>query len=228
MRIEERLRAVAAMVPPESRVADIGSDHAYLAIYLFRACGAARVIAADKNEGPCKAARQMIKKAGLASEIPVRCGDGLSVLSFGEVDVVCIAGMGGALIARILAASPQVLAGLRRLVLQPMNDAPLLRRWLYEHGWHLTVEMLAQEDGRIYEIMAAEPGEEEIPAEELLVIGPCLWEEKPPLLATHIDGIVKRARRAAAGMEKSPAAQQSESYRKLRAEIEKLEAKRIW
>ena len=228
MRIDERLRAVAALVPPESRVADIGSDHAYLAMYLWRTCGAARVIAADKNEGPCEAARKMIKNAGLASEIPVRCGDGLSVLSLGEVDVVCIAGIGGALIARILAASPQVLASLRRLVLQPMNDAPLLRRWLYEHHWHLAMETLAEADGRLYEILAAEPGAVSLPELGLLLIGPCLWEKKPPLLKKHIESLLLKAHRAAAGMEQSPAAMTREEYRKCKAEIAALEAKQRW
>ena len=228
MGLDARLNAVAALVPPMSRAADIGSDHAYLAIALWRSGKVSRMIAADKHEGPCQAAQRTLAAAGLAEEIPVRQGDGLSVLAPGEVEVVCIAGMGGALITSILAAAPEVLSGLRRLILQPMNDAPHLRRWLYEHGWHLTAETLAEVDGRLYEILAAEPGTAPLPERGLLLIGPCLWADKPPLLRRHVEDLLIKARRMAAGMEKSPAAMARETYQTCREEIAALEAKQRW
>ena len=228
MGLDARLNAVAALVPPMCRAADIGSDHAYLAIALWRSGKVSRMIATDKHEGPCQTAQRTLAAAGLAEEIPVRQGDGLSVLAPGEVEVVCIAGMGGALIASILAAAPEVLSGLRRLILQPMNDAPHLRRWLYEHGWHLTAETLAEVDGRLYEVLAAEPGAAPLPERGLLLIGPCLWADKPPLLRRHVEGLLIKARRMAAGMEKSPTAMAREAYQTCREEIAALEAKQRW
>lgn len=228
MELDARLRAVAALVPTGCRVADIGADHAYLAMHLWQTGRLSGVIAADKNEGPCRSARRTLSAAGLTMDIPVRQGDGLLVLAPGEADVACIAGMGGALIIAILAAAPEVLRTLRRLILQPMNDAPLLRRWLYEHHWHLAAETLAEADGRLYEILAAEPGAVSLPELGLLLIGPCLWEKKPPLLKKHIESLLLKAYRAAAGMEQSPAAMTREEYRKCKAEIAALEAKRIW
>lgn len=228
MALDARLRAVAALVPPGCRAADIGSDHAHLAMELWQTGRVSHVIAADKHAGPCSAARRTLSAAGLTSTIPVRQGDGLSVLAPGEVETVCIAGMGGALIAAILAAVPEVLGTISRLVLQPMNDAPLLRRWLYAHDWHLAAETLAEAEGRLYEVLAAEPGAASLPEQGLLLVGPCLWAEKPPLLKKHVEALLVRARRRAAGMEKSPAAMARAEYRHCKEEIAALEAKRIW
>ena len=175
MALDARLQAVADFVLPGSRVVDVGTDHAYLALELLRQRGAFQVIAADKNAGPCEAARHTIREAGLEGIIPVRQGDGLAVLVPDEVDTICIAGMGGQLIRDILAAAPEILQGASRLVLQPMNAAAGLRRWLYEQGWQLVDESLAEADGRVYEILAAEPGEAApvaSPPEELSVALP--------------------------------------------------------
>ena len=93
--------------------------------------------------------------------------------------------MGGGLIASILAEGAEVLAEVSRLVLQPMNDAAVLRQWLYDNGWHIVEESLATADGRLYEIIAAEPGTEETPEPWLLTLGPVLWRDRPPLFARH-------------------------------------------
>ena len=223
MRLDGRLAAVAALVPFGARVADVGTDHAYLAIALVKDRGAKTVVATDKNEGPCAAARRTLSAEGLSDRVPVRCGDGLAPLLPGEVDTVCIAGMGGGLIASILTAGSEVFAGIARLVLQPMNDAATLRRWLYENGWHIVEESLATVDGRLYEIIAAEPGEEITPEPWLLTIGPVLWQEKPPLFSRHVDAQMERLRRILQGMEKSDAARESEAYRNIAEELRDME-----
>ncbi|MBQ9377059.1 MAG: SAM-dependent methyltransferase [Schwartzia sp.] len=228
MGLDGRLAAVAALVPRGARAADIGTDHAYLARALISERGAARVIATDKNEGPCAAARRTLLAAGLAERIPVRCGDGLSAIAPGEVEVVCVAGMGGTLIVSILAAAPEVLSSLSRLVLQPMNDAASLRRWLYANGWHIAEESLALADGRLYEIIAAEPGAEPMPERRLLTLGPVLWRERPPLFARHAEAHIARLRRVADGMEKSEAARGSEAHRRVLEELRELEEGQAW
>lgn len=228
MHLDERLRAVAALTPEGARAADIGTDHAYLAIELLLSRGAASVVATDKNEGPCAAARRALAAAGLSDRVPVRRGDGFAPIEPGEIDTACIAGMGGGLIASILAAHPRVLAPLSRLVLQPMNDAAGLRRWLYANGWHIAEERLALADGRLYEIIAAEPGEEEMPAPWLLTAGPALWREKPPLFPRHLRAQIERLARIARGMEKSEAARRSAAYRQVTEERKELEARSIW
>lgn len=223
MRLDNRLAAAAALVPFGTRVADVGTDHAYLAIALKKERGAKLVIVTDKNEGPCAAARRTLAEAGLEESIPVRCGDGLSVLVPGEVDTICIAGMGGELIATILAEDMEVLSHVLRLVLQPMNDAAILRRWLYENSWHISDESLAVADGRLYELIAAEPGMEKMPESWLLTLGPVLWREKPPLLARHAEIQMERLRRILCGMEKSATARESEAYRTIAGELQNIE-----
>ena len=223
MRLDGRLAAVAALVPFGARVADVGTDHAYLAIALVKDRGAKTVVATDKNEGPCAAARRTLSAEGLSDRVPVRCGDGLAPLLPGEVDTVCIAGMGGGLIASILAAGSKVLAGISRLVLQPMNDAATLRRWLYENGWHIVEESLATADGRLYEIIAVEPGEEKLPEAWLLTIGPVLWREKPSLFPRHVETQMERLRRILRGMEKSDVARESEAHRNIAEELRDME-----
>ena len=181
------------------------------------------VIATDKNEGPCAAARRTISASGFTNRVQVRLGDGLAPLSPGEVDTVCIAGMGGGLIASILAAGAEVLTEVSRLVLQPMNDAAALRQWLYDNGWHVVEESLATADGRLYEIIAAEPGTEETPEPWLLTLGPVLWRDRPPLFARHAEAQTERLRRILYGMEKSETARESEAYRKIAGELSEIE-----
>ena len=223
MRLDGRLAAVAALVPRGARAADVGTDHAYLAIALLNEQDVETVIATDKNEGPCAAARRTISASGFTNRVQVRLGDGLAPLSPGEVDTVCIAGMGGGLIASILAEGAEVLAEVSRLVLQPMNDAAALRQWLYDNGWHIVEESLATADGRLYEIIAAEPGTEETPEPWLLTLGPVLWRDRPPLFARHAKAQTERLRRILYGMEKSETARESEAYGKIAGELSEIE-----
>lgn len=221
--LDNRLKAVASFVPRGARVADIGTDHAYLAIYIQRELGAKSVIATDKNEGPLSAARHAVAEAGLIDVISLRLGDGLAPIEAGEIDTACIAGMGGELIASILEAAPDVLAKVNRLVLQPMSDAPRLRRWLYENGWYIADETLALADGRLYEIIAAEHGDEPIPSGAALEIGPVLMKKRPEYFERHIDEILSKKRRVLSGMAKSDAARQSAKYKAIENEIKKIE-----
>ena len=217
--LDNRLKAVASFVPRGARVADIGTDHAYLAIYIQRELGAKSVIATDKNEGPLSAARHAVAEAGRIDVI----GDGLAPIEAGEIDAACIAGMGSELIAAILEAAPDVLAKVKRLVLQPMSDAPRLRRWLYENGWRIADETLALADGRLYEIIAAEHGDEPIPSGAALEIGPVLMKKHPEYFERHVDEILSKKRRVLSGMAKSDAARQSSKYKAIENEIKKIE-----
>lgn len=186
--LSKRLMRIARACPVGARVADIGSDHALLASYLAQNGIASQVIAGEVNEGPYQAARRQVERLGLPN-VSVRKGDGLSVLAPGEADVICIAGMGGQLIVSILEAGKSRLEGVRKLILQPNVGEETVRRWLLYNGWELVEEAILEEDGIIYEILVAEPGDPEQPyrdqdrtMEDLLRIGPHLWREKSPVL----------------------------------------------
>lgn len=213
MQLDERLAAIAAFVPHGTAVADIGADHAYLAATLVMEGIAQRAVVGDLSAGACAAARRTVGAQRLTREIDVRQGDGLSVLLPGEAESIVVAGMGGALIAEILAGAPEILTDVQTLVLQPMNGTAKLRRWLYTNGWDIVDETLARAGGHLYEIIRAEHGVAALPDDALLHIGARLFAKRDPLLREHIAAKIAKLTRAAEGMHASAAARQSAAYR---------------
>ncbi|KIL41794.1 SAM-dependent methyltransferase [Gordoniibacillus kamchatkensis] len=155
IKLSKRLQQIADLVPNGARLADIGSDHALLPVHLAERGMIAFAVAGEVNEGPLRAASKQVCEAGLTERIDVRLGDGLAVIRPGEVDVITIAGMGGALIVSILSAGLPKLEGVRTLILQPNVGEEAVRRWLVDHGWFLAKEHILEEDGKIYEILTA-------------------------------------------------------------------------
>ncbi|WP_248926644.1 tRNA (adenine(22)-N(1))-methyltransferase [Paenibacillus hamazuiensis] len=157
IKLSKRLQTIADLVPPGSRIADIGSDHALLPTYLAERGIIAFGIAGEVNEGPFHAADKQIHEAGVRHVVEARLGNGLQVVSEGEVGVVTIAGMGGSLIASILEAGRSKLFSVNRLILQPNVGEDQVREWLIANHWSLTEEHILEEDGKIYEILCAVP-----------------------------------------------------------------------
>lgn len=225
--ISKRLQTIARYCPEGARVADIGSDHALLASYLLVQGIASHVIAGELNEGPYQAALRQIHTLQARDRASVRKGDGLSVLQPGEADVVCIAGMGGQLIVSILTSGADKLVGVRRLILQPNVGEELVRRWLLDNGWQLVDETILKEDGIIYEILVAERGDAHLPytgkdrsPEELLRIGPYLWEKKPPVLAVKWQHEREKWRKVLAQLQRSDKPEAAERIKQIEAEVE--------
>ena len=154
--LDKRLSAVAALVRPGSRVADIGTDHAYLPVYLVEQGICPSAIASDIGAGPLEAARHTVTAAGLTREISCRLGNGLDTVSPDEVEDIAIAGMGGETIAAILEAAPWVKDARLRLILQPMTHAEDLRRWLLTNGFSVREEHLIRDGRHLYPVLAAE------------------------------------------------------------------------
>ncbi|MDI3316179.1 MAG: class I SAM-dependent methyltransferase [Bacillota bacterium] len=182
MQLSPRLLAIARQVPPERVVADVGTDHALLPIYLVSTGITPRAIAVELRRGPLDQARHNVQSFGLGDQVELRQGDGLEALAPGEAEVVVIAGVGGDRIVEILERQPDVRASVLCWIFQPMSQAGGLRRWLVAHGYRLADEELVAEGDRIYEVIRAQPGRE--PPQEALVmeIGPRLWERREPLL----------------------------------------------
>ena len=201
--LSPRLRSVAERVPRGARFADVGTDHAYLPVWLLQQGVVERAIAADLRPGPLDRARATAEKYGLTDRIRFYLCDGLSGISGEEADTVAIAGMGGETIAAILAAAPWTLERGTRLHLQPMSAQPELRRWLQDHGYAILEERLSKEGNTLYTMFTVQAG----PMAELS-LGE-LWAGRQsagaddPLRGEYLERLILQAARAAEGLRKS-------------------------
>ncbi len=150
-----RLQSALPYVARGARVADIGTDHAYLPIHLVAEGIASAALASDIRPGPIASAVSNIRAAGLEARIETLLTDGLRGVERFAPDTILIFGMGGELIADILAAAPWVKDPAIRLVLQPMSRSETLYRYLAENGFCVEAETLTREKQRIYRTLSA-------------------------------------------------------------------------
>ncbi len=223
MRLGERLKCVASYVPEGAKLADVGTDHAYLPVWLTENGVINFAIATDIAAGPCSAARASIERAGLTDKIKVRRGDGLAAVQPGEVDTVVIAGMGASNIIGILQKATTVLDKTEKLILQPMAESVFLRRWLHANGWRVEKEKLAKEAERIYEIISAIKSAGDKYEEWEYQTGRLQLREKDPLWCEYMGILSKKHNFVLKEMEKSNDAAGNEKYREYQKLVAKLE-----
>ena len=136
-------------------VADVGTDHAYLPVYLVASDRADSAVASDINRGPIENAKETVRKYGLENKITTLIADGLDGIEPYHPNDVIIFGMGGELIATIVERAAWTREGVR-LILQPMTKPEALRDYLGENGFCIIDEMLSEADGRVYQTLCAE------------------------------------------------------------------------
>ena len=195
MELTPRLRAVADRVPQGARLADVGTDHGYLPVWLILRGRLSGAIAADLRSGPLERARQTARQYGVEDRISFRQCDGLAAISGDEVDAVALAGMGGDTIASILAAAPWTQE--KTLLLQPMTGFPSLRYFLQNHGYRIGDERIAREGERLYTIWTATGGQMEPLSRAELWVGRQRGDD--PLRGAYLDWMAGKAERALAG-----------------------------
>lgn len=171
---DARLLTALPFLRAGARVIDVGTDHAYLPIYLLEQGLVSFALACDINEGPIASARANIRAAGLSDRIETMRTDGLVGTEYFSPDHILIFGMGGELIARILSDAPWVCTERISLVLQPMSRVSFLRRWLLENGFSITGEAISQRD-KYYQTIEAR-------FDPTRARGACEWSEEELLL----------------------------------------------
>ncbi len=221
--LSARLMSALPYLKKGGAVIDVGTDHAYLPIFLVREGISSRALACDINRGPIESAERNIAAAGFACQIDTLCTDGLHATEGFDPDNILIFGMGGELIIRILSEAPWVKDANIGLVLQPMTRAHLLRRWLLENGFEIVGETITHED-RYYQTIAARYcGKSEEYTEEELLLGRLNIQNNAPNLrgfVKHEIGVWEAIRR---GKSQSANADTSDEDRTLQFLKERLE-----
>ncbi len=193
-KLSQRLKVVADFVPQNSRVADIGSDHAYLPVYLMKQKQIEFGIASEVAKGPLDNAIQEIKAEGLSDRIDTRLADGLlSVQPEDKIDCVTIAGMGGTLIKNILENGKSHLSGNELLILQPNVGEDRLRTWLMNNQYEISDETILREDGHTYEIIVAKKTDEPVKyTEQEIKFGPFLLKQHSDVFVEKWENEIER------------------------------------
>ena len=223
IKLSQRLQAIADMVPVGAKVADIGTDHGFLPCYLAQSGKAEQVIACDVNAQPLALAQKNIADYNVADKVSTRLGDGLAVIKPGEVDVVTIAGMGGALMIDILDASPLVVDRLKRIVLQPNVGAEAVRIWAEKNRWQIVAEELVKENDIFSVIIVLEQGRSDrfMSAVELY-LGPKLLADHHPLLGLYISEEWEKTQHILEQLSKSDSEESRKKEKQLRQKWEDI------
>ena len=187
MQLSKRLQAVARLVTPGSRLADVGTDHGYVPIWLFEQGQILSAIAMDLRNGPLERAREHIQMHGLDAHIETRLSDGLDKLLPGEADSIVIAGMGGMLVVKILSQGQKVLSSVKELILQPQSDLDAVREYLHRTGFVIVKEDMIFEDGKYYPMMKAVHGENTDDRKIWFLYGRLLLENRHPVLKSYLE-----------------------------------------
>lgn len=202
IQLDARLGAVANFVRKDSVVADIGTDHAYLPVFLVQQNIAKKVIACDCNAGPLSRAAETVKAYRMENGIVLRLGDGLKAVFPGECDDVIIAGMGGELIADIIKAAPWVKDPRYRLILQPMTKAERLRKFLLESGFAVERETAVVDSDKIYNVLcSAYRGQVTFDETDIFFGG--LRSDQSAAAAAYRQKVIDRLQKRMAGLQKA-------------------------
>lgn len=201
--LSPRLQAAADLVPPGSRLVDVGTDHGRLPVWLIRHGVVRSAVASDLRPGPLGRAKDWAQRWGVSGQISFRLCDGLSAVDPAEAETVVIAGMGGETIADILHAARWASEGEHLYILQAMSGMDGLRRYLSAGGFAILREVLVEEGETLYVILLAKPGEMKPLTEGEIWVGRQTEDMASPLRRRYLEQELQKLRRAVAGLERS-------------------------
>lgn len=200
LKLRPRLLSLAMQVQQGARLADIGTDHAKLPIFLLQRGRIASAIGSDLRQGPLAYAQSNARAYGVT--LPLRLAPGLAAIAPEECDTIAIAGMGGLTIIEILQDAPWTAEGAHRLLLQPMTHIPALRQWLWAHGYQIEQEIPCVEDDRYYLTLCVRGGGEahEVALEQCIVGSTLI---AAPEAVGYLQWLAAHTKQAIQGMERA-------------------------
>lgn len=199
-----RLLKIAQMIDKCDVVADIGTDHAYLPIYLLQEGICKKAVATDISKAPLLKAERNINKYNMAGAIELRLGEGMEPINDDECDVIVIAGMGGVLISEILEASFNKTRKAKSIIMQPMYTDEVLREYLLTKGFNIINEVLVRDGRRTYVIIkAAYDGVKRTESALFYHVGRPLFDNMDPLLKAHLERKIRIQTKIVQGLDKS-------------------------
>ena len=232
MELSRRLQAVAGLVTAGYRLADIGTDHAYIPIYLAQSGRVPEAVAMDVNQGPLERAEDNIRSHGLEGRVKTRLSDGFSALKEGEADSAVIAGMGGGLVIRILKEGECLVGTLKECILQPQSEIEKVRAFLLEEGFLFIKEDMVEEDGKYYRMMKVCPpagktgrasATKETWDETELRYGRYLLRDRNPVLRQYLEREIRIKRQIMEGLKGQDSPRTAERKLELERETEYAE-----
>ena len=223
MELSKRMYAVASLVTKGNRIADIGTDHAYIPIFLIQKQHIPSAIAMDVNDGPLMRATEHIREYALEDRIETRLSDGFQELKAGEADTAIIAGMGGNLVIRILKEHWNITCSLKECVLQPQSEIAKVRAFLLEEGFLFIEEDMALDDEKYYPMMKVVPPSQkrnpEVWTETQLRFGKLLLEKQHPVLYQYLQREERIHRQILKSLESKDGERIEERKRELEEEL---------
>ncbi len=193
MRLSQRLLSVANETQYKT-IADIGTDHAFVPIYLIKEGKINKALACDVSKGSLEKAKINIEQNRLDEHIITRLSDGLKAIKPNEAETVILAGMGGMLINDILKESPAVLDTVKQLILQPQKDVPPVRKCIHSLGFSIVNEIMLFEAGVYYNIINCHKGSEAPYSEKEYLFGKILLERKDAILKEYLQFNLEKLR----------------------------------
>ena len=235
MELSIRLQAVADLVTPGMRLADVGTDHAYIPIYLVEQGRIPLAIAMDIGKGPLERATEHIREYGLTDQIRTCLSDGLKNLKKEEADAMIAAGMGGGLVIKILSDSRDTALQLKELILQPQSEIGKVREYLVTNGYRIVAENMVLDDGKYYPMMKvlpvsgaaeeslADAGSDAPYLPEELEFGRILLRERNPVLKQFLEREIAVSHTILDALEKQDSERALKRKEEIRARIKSIE-----
>ena len=221
IKLSNRLQAIASFVSYGAKVADIGTDHGYIPVWLAQNNIAFQITAADIKKGPLDHAIRTAAEYGVSDKIHFRLCSGLAFTDSAANDTVIVAGMGGELIISILEAAPWTKKN-TKLILQPNTKIQDLVDWLTHNGYYVQHAQLVKEAGKYYQILVVVGGESRnIPNEANRLVHDLYFKLKDPLLSEYLTYLITRYQHVERGMLASK--KESDELNRTQALIKQLE-----